>query len=411
MFKYKIIQGNKMKVVLLYILLQLGVVVSAQNGLDQSHLVSVTPGAEEKDVDPNAVVSIIFDSEIDVNNLKKKIIVVKHDGTVVEGRTLLSADKKGVVFTPSTSMPMGEQSVEVSALRLAGNEKQPCHGFWNHTKVWMDHHFGWFHSRVCYENVPAMSQPLAYTFNVLDNTADVLLLELLLKGTALAENESAAVTVIAYFDDNSTEDVTDKVVWSSADSDVAEVEHGKVVAHEEGTTELHATYNSTLEQSVTVEVYKSVDGHRLPPEPDEDLNKETLLGIDVNDNGIRDDVERWIYLEMEIQNGYPKIERAIGMQMAGANQIILEDPSNPMDKAVNTVDAAMDCWVWYDYSKKSHQYGAQGRFSRAIDDISFNTLDRLKAYELFNASLSGRIFSSTPVLKTKSQCITDIDAL
>ncbi len=112
---------------------------------------------------------------------------------------------------------------------------------------------------------------------------------------------------------------------------------------------------------------------------------------------------------MEIQNGYPKIERAIGMQMAGANQIILEDPSNPMDKAVNTVDAAMDCWVWYDYSKKSHQYGAQGRFSRAIDDMSFNTLDRLKAYELFNASVSGRIFSSTPVLKTKSQCTSDID--
>ncbi len=45
----------------------------------------------------------------------------------------------------------------------------------------------------------------------------------------------------------------------------------------------------------------------------------------------------------------------------------------------------------------------------AIDDMSFNTLDRLKAYELFNGSLSGSIFSSTPVLKTKSQCTSDID--
>ena len=400
-----------MKVVLLYLLLQLGVVVSAQNGLDQSHLVSVTPGAEEKDVDPNAVVSIIFDSEIDVNNLKKKIVVVKHDGTVVEGRTLLSADKKGVVFTPSTSMPMGEQSVEVSALRLAGNEKQPCHGFWNHTKVWMDHHFGWFHSRVCYENVPAMSQPLAYTFNVLDNTADVLLLELLLKRTTLAENESAAVMVIAYFDDNSTEDVTDKVVWSSADSDVAEVEHGKVVAHEEGTTELHATYNSTLEQSVTVEVYKSVDGHRLPPEPDEDLNKETLLGIDVNDNGIRDDVERWIYLEMEIQNGYPKIERAIGMQMGRAAQMALADPSNTDDHVHKAITASRDCWTYYIYSKNIPFNATRGQFSRALKDKTFNTRKRLATYLKYDRTLGGRIFTSTPTLQTKSQCSINIDTL
>ena len=400
-----------MKVVLLYLLLQLGVVVSAQNGLDQSHLVSVTPGAEEKDVDPNAVVSIIFDSEIDVNNLKKKIVVVKHDGTVVEGRTLLSADKKGVVFTPSTSMPMGEQSVEVSALRLAGNEKQPCHGFWNHTKVWMEYHFGWFHSRVCYENVPTMSQPLAYTFNVLDNTADVVLLELLLKRTTLAENESAAVTVIAYFDDNSTEDVTDKVVWSSADSDVAEVEHGKVVAHEEGTTELHATYNSTLEQSVTVEVYKSVDGHRLPPEPDEDLNKATLLGIDVNNNGVRDDVERWIYLEMEIQNGYPKIERAIGMQMGRAAQMALADPSNTDDHVHKAITASRDCWTYYIYSKNIPFNTTRGQFSRALKDKTFNTRKRLATYLKYDRTLGGMIFTSTPTLKTKSQCSINIDAL
>ena len=40
-----------------------------------------------------------------------------------------------------------------------------------------------------------------------------------------------------------------------------------------------------------------VNGHVLPPEPDKTLNDFTLLGIDVNDNGVRDDVERWIYEE------------------------------------------------------------------------------------------------------------------
>jgi hypothetical protein len=38
-----------------------------------------------------------------------------------------------------------------------------------------------------------------------------------------------------------------------------------------------------------------IDGHVLPPEPDPKVNNATLLGIDSNNNGVRDDVERWIY--------------------------------------------------------------------------------------------------------------------
>jgi len=40
---------------------------------------------------------------------------------------------------------------------------------------------------------------------------------------------------------------------------------------------------------------QAIYGHRLPPEPDTVVNNSTLLGIDVNNNGVRDDVERWIY--------------------------------------------------------------------------------------------------------------------
>ena len=39
-----------------------------------------------------------------------------------------------------------------------------------------------------------------------------------------------------------------------------------------------------------------INGHTLPPEPDKALNDSTLLGIDSNNNGVRDDVERWIYI-------------------------------------------------------------------------------------------------------------------
>ena len=40
-----------------------------------------------------------------------------------------------------------------------------------------------------------------------------------------------------------------------------------------------------------------INGHTLPPEPDPNINNSTLLGIDSNNNGVRDDVERKIYLE------------------------------------------------------------------------------------------------------------------
>ncbi|MBL0722005.1 MAG: hypothetical protein JJV88_05440 [Sulfurovum sp.] len=38
-----------------------------------------------------------------------------------------------------------------------------------------------------------------------------------------------------------------------------------------------------------------IHGHTLLPEPDLVINNFTLLGIDSNNNGVRDDVERWIY--------------------------------------------------------------------------------------------------------------------
>jgi hypothetical protein len=37
-----------------------------------------------------------------------------------------------------------------------------------------------------------------------------------------------------------------------------------------------------------------INGYTLPPKPDPKINNSTLLGIDANKNGIRDDIERWI---------------------------------------------------------------------------------------------------------------------
>ena len=160
-----------------------------------------------------------------------------------------------------------------------------------------------------------------------------------------------------------------------------------------------------------IALYVQADNTLLPPEPDETLNNSTLLGIDTNNNGVRDDVERWIYLEMTIYNGFKKIEQAIAMQKAKANQMALIDPTNKDDKVHKAMTAAFDCWVWYDYSKDLPRVSTLGKFSRALKDKTFNTRERLKTYFQYDSTLTGRVFTLTPTLQTKSQCETNIDEL
>ena len=169
------------------------------------------------------------------------------------------------------------------------------------------------------------------------------------------------------------------------------------------------SFKATIE--IEVKEPEIVNGYILPPEPDETLNNSTLLGIDSNDNGVRDDVERWIFLEMEIYNGYEKIEQVIAMQEAKANQMSLIDPTNKDDKVQKAMTAAFDCWVWYDYSKDLPGIGSLDKFSRALKDKSFNTKDRLKTYWKYDATLAGRVFTLTKTLKTKTQCEINIDEL
>jgi hypothetical protein len=52
-----------------------------------------------------------------------------------------------------------------------------------------------------------------------------------------------------------------------------------------------------------------------------------------------------------------------------------------------------------------------GAFFSMLQDKVFNTRIRLKTYFQYDATLAGRVFTSTPTLQTKSQCETNIDEL
>jgi len=224
-------------------------------------------------------------------------------------------------------------------------------------------------------------------------------------------NKSTSIRVNAQLDDNTTVDITDKVEWIIGDDSIISVDKNIILGLQEGETSLSARYHNYISQRISVKVYMEVNGYKLPSKPDETLNNSTLLGVDSNNNGVRDDVERWIFLEMEIYNGYEKIEQVIAMQEAKAFQMTLKDPANIDDIVHKAMAASTNCWVWYSHSKNLPFQDRMLKFSRVIKDKCFNTKDRLKTYWQYDGTLAGRVFTSTPTLQTQSQCEVSIDGL
>ncbi len=161
-----------------------------------------------------------------------------------------------------------------------------------------------------------------------------------------------------------------------------------------------------------------IDGYELPPMPDPYINDETLLGVDVNDNGVRDDVEIYIYERFKEGANY-KIDRAIAMQYAKATQIIIsDDPEHAYEnRTYKVMHDAIDCqWYYFDEQLKDvtdHFKRGKYRYDHKIFDDEtkdriFDTKERLDAYFKYNDSLSGHVYDSRPTVKEK--CIFDIKA-
>ena len=158
-----------------------------------------------------------------------------------------------------------------------------------------------------------------------------------------------------------------------------------------------------------------INGFKLPPEPDRKKNNETLLGVDFNHNGIRDDVERWIIIHYAKDPKYPKTKTAIALQYAWAAQKILENPTMESSKYE---DDALACeYYWFNKETVGWSGFEFGKFSKEnkifgapeLKDRIFNTKERILRKFDYNAALSGHIL--TLGKRELSACKTNIDEL
>jgi hypothetical protein len=141
--------------------------------------------------------------------------------------------------------------------------------------------------------------------------------------------------------------------------------------------------NKILDTSKPLEI---INGHILPLEPDETLNNSTLLGIDTNNNGVRDDVERKIYFEYS-----RPIEQALAMQYAKEYTVALSTPLE-RDKArsASRNEKATDCEIFLEFNQKVISDISSLKFAK---EVTLNTKERIRRYFDFDLLLSGEIYT------------------
>jgi len=151
-------------------------------------------------------------------------------------------------------------------------------------------------------------------------------------------------------------------------------------------------------------VPKVIHGHQLPPEPDPVVNNSTLLGIDVNNNDVRDDVEIWIL--NKYKDKHP-IHIDIAMQGARGFKLILEHAEKAKEIHYKAT-AYIDCESYYsNYAKYFNEpllVTEEVSTEYYRKKIYFNTEKRKTRYIEYDKLLSGDSYTLPKIENLKSLC-------
>ena len=153
---------------------------------------------------------------------------------------------------------------------------------------------------------------------------------------------------------------------------------------------------------------ETINGIEVPPEPDPELNNATLAGIDVNSNGVRDDVERWIIVTFPDSAK----ERSALIQSASSYQRLITNSDSVVDR-IEFMNAAIDCMTITFMSTSADVNGGKKAFEIAEDLRTrvYNTKNRIKTYFEVNALFAGTVSKSIPFDQRMHQCAVDPSTL
>ena len=138
----------------------------------------------------------------------------------------------------------------------------------------------------------------------------------------------------------------------------------------------------------------------LPPDPGK-AGKATLAGIDSDNDGVRDDIQRYIVLN---NLDSAKIRAALTRYAKAMQDEILsvEKGKSASIDATYTGNRAQEC-IWFTLG--SIESGEDYRIS--LEKEMLNTPDRIATYKKYNVSLSGQSFGLTPDDQLATNCAID----
>ena len=193
-------------------------------------------------------------------------------------------------------------------------------------------------------------------------------------------------------------DISNSAVVSNNTPNGSNVPSGATVSTVNSGSTSTAQVKSTIVSDVTTTTQAATkpltDKEKI--EALEKLNKlptldrsDSLLGPDLDNNGIRDDIDAYILS----QNFEEPIKKAAHQVAKAFLKILVVDPSDPVSvKAADLVLAKSLFCIDSIYIHKNLDYGFA--ITDNLEKITYNTKTRVKAYLKYNASMNGKILSS-----------------
>jgi hypothetical protein len=142
-------------------------------------------------------------------------------------------------------------------------------------------------------------------------------------------------------------------------------------------------------------------GNTLPPDPGE-AGKTILAGIDSDNDGIRDDIQR--YIALNYLNSH-KTRAALRQLTRAIDKAMLE--SSSVESALRNAEnmhRAIEC-LWY--IQPDHAI----KMSDALFAEYLNTYERSQAYLEYDAKLRGQVFGGKDIDEYRSSCSFDPDLM
>jgi len=217
--------------------------------------------------------------------------------------------------------------------------------------------------------------------------------------TVLNKDENTTVKVQALYDDRTSKEMTGKVEWIVTPKDAVSITNDVLVAKKDTHTMIQAKLGSVVSNVVALDITWTVNGHTLPPEPDSKVNNATLLGVDVNNNGVRDDVERWIYEK------FPReIRRKQLMQRAKSHQGMLADReaiknASKWQKIIANKNIACASYL---YDQFDIEFDLEADTN--MKNMQYNNKDRVMKYLRFNNALGGNVYFTPESMVNENSC-------